>query len=126
MRQIFYAAYSYHLHTKAPSELDLEAFTDSMYAAYSPYPRVEGGRVYANFGHLMGYSSMYYTYQWSLTLAKDMFSRFKSEGLLDPKVARDYRDKVLKPGGLKDAADLVEDFLGRKSNLKAYEAWLGE
>lgn len=124
MRQIFYAGFSYHLHTRDPKKVDLEKYTDEMYAKYSPYPRIEGGHVYANFGHLMGYSSMYYTYQWSLTLAKDMFSRFKEAGLLDPKVARDYREKVLKPGGLKDAAQLVEDFLGRKSDLKAYEAWL--
>lgn len=126
MRQIFYAGFSYHLHTRPVEGLNLDAFTNEIYSKYSPYPRPQGGHVYANFGHLMGYSSMYYTYQWSLTLAKDLFTRFKSAGILDQGVARAYREAVLKPGGLKGAAQLVEDFLGRPGNLKAYEAWLSE
>ena len=80
--------------------------------------------MYANFGHLMGYSSMYYTYQWSLVIAKDLWTRFEAEGLMSPKVARDYADKVLAPGGTAPAAQLAEGFLGRPYNMKAYEAWL--
>jgi len=38
--------------------------------------------------------------------------------------ARDYRDTILAPGGTRDAAKLVESFLGRKYNLEAYRAWL--
>ena len=75
-------------------------------------------------GTLAGYSSAYYTYQWSLVLAKDIFTRFRDEGLLNPTTARDYRQAVLLPGGSKDAADLVKDFLGRQSTLEAYRAWL--
>ena len=39
-------------------------------------------------------------------------------------VARRYRDRVLAPGGTKDAADLVADFLGRPYTFDAYAAWL--
>ena len=74
----------------------------------------------------MGYSSMYYTYQWSLVIAKDLFTRFEAEGLLNPEVAKAYRDAILVPGGSKDARQLVEDFLGRSYNLEAYGAWLKE
>ncbi|MFT7625526.1 MAG: thimet oligopeptidase [Myxococcota bacterium] len=124
MRQLFYAAYSFFLHAEPPETLDLERFTDDMYARFSPYPRLEGGRVYANFGHLIGYSSAYYTYQWSLVIAKDMFTRFKKNGMMDRQTARDYVEKILEPGGMRDADDLVTDFLGRDYTLDAYRAWL--
>ncbi|NMD46882.1 MAG: Zn-dependent oligopeptidase, partial [Propionibacterium sp.] len=35
-----------------------------------------------------------------------------------------YRDAVLVPGGSRDAADLVADFLGRPYDTEAFEAWL--
>jgi thimet oligopeptidase len=124
MRQLFYTAYSFYLHNTDPTDLDLEAFSRTMYDSYSPYPPIEEGHVYASFGHLIGYSSMYYTYQWSLVIAKDLFTRFSSEGLMSAATARDYRDTILAPGGTRDAAKLVESFLGRKYNLEAYRAWL--
>ena len=124
MRQVFYTAFSYFLHARDPSSIDLDRFTDEMYASYNPYRRMSSDHVYANFGHLMGYSSMYYTYQWSLVIAKDLFTRFKSAGLLDRATADAYRRAILEPGGTKDAAGLVEDFLGRPSNVEAYKEWL--
>ncbi|MGM0578573.1 MAG: M3 family metallopeptidase [Myxococcota bacterium] len=124
MRQVFYTAYSYYMHARDPETLDLEAFTDEIYERYNPYPRLEDSRVYANFGHLIGYSSMYYTYQWSLVIAKDLFTRFREAGLLNDEVAREYRRAILEPGGTKDAAEMVEDFLGRPFSLEAYREWL--
>ena len=61
MRQVFYAAYSFYLHHRDPTSLDLNAFTNEIFSSYSPYPRFEGSHVYANFGHLIGYSAIYYT-----------------------------------------------------------------
>lgn len=124
MRQVFYQAMSFYLHANDPANLDLIAFTKDTQKKYSPYPYVDGTHVYASFGHLNGYSSVYYTYQWSLALAKDMFTRFEKEGLMNTTVARDYADKVLAPGGAKPAAELVKDFLGRDYNLDAYKRWL--
>jgi thimet oligopeptidase len=124
MRQLFYTAYSFFIHYRDPKKLDLDAYTGEMYQSYSPYPSVKGGHVYANFGHLVGYSSMYYTYQWSLVIAKDLFTRFRTAGLLSPGVAEAYRKSILEPGGTKDASDLVKDFLGRPYRLDAYKRWL--
>ena len=41
-----------------------------------------------------------------------------------PTVAHRYRDRVLAPGGTRDAADLVADFLGRPYAFDAFERWL--
>ncbi len=123
MRQIFLSAFSWFSHVEDPAALDFDAFTTAMYKRYSPYPRPEVDQLYANFGHLTDYSSNYYTYQWSLAIAKDLYTRFAANPM-DPAVAADYRTRVLAAGATKDAADLVADFLGRPQNLDAYRAWI--
>ncbi len=75
-----------------------------------------------SFGHLNGYSAIYYTYRWSKVIADDLFTRFHEEGLRNPETAKDYREKVLAKGGTKPAAELVKDFLGRDISLDAYRA----
>ncbi|GGR43465.1 thimet oligopeptidase [Nocardioides luteus] len=121
-QQMFYAAISYWFHKERPE--DLTERLEELQAAYSPYPYLEGTHFFANFGHLGGYSSAYYTYMWSLVIAKDLFSAFDKDDLFDPEVAGRYRDLVLARGGEKDAADLVADFLGRPYSFDAYAAWL--
>jgi thimet oligopeptidase len=120
--QMFYAAMSYWFHTDRPE--DLTSAMKDLQAKYSPYPWIEGTHMFASFGHLGGYSSGYYTYMWSLVIAKDLFSAFDPDNLFDHEVAGRYRDRVLAPGGTQDAADLVADFLGRPYTFDAYAEWL--
>jgi thimet oligopeptidase len=122
--QMFYAALSYDFHVNQTDDLT-ERLRELM-AKYSVFPYLPGTHMHCHFGHLDGYSSAYYTYMWSLVIAKDMFSAFDRGDLFDPEVAGAYRDKVLAPGGRRDAADLVEDFLGRPYTFDAYAAWLAE
>ena len=95
-----------------------------MAACEGPFAPIPETHQYAGFGHLDGYGSAYYTYLWSLVIAKDLFSAFDPDDLFDAEVAGRYRDRVLAPGGTKDAADLVADFLGRPYTFDAYAAWL--
>jgi thimet oligopeptidase len=90
---------------------------------YLPMPFEEGTYLQASFGHLDGYSALYYTYMWSLVLAKDCLSRF-GDDLMDATTARRFRQAVLEPGGSRDAEDLLADFLGRPYSFEAFEAWL--
>ena len=120
--QMFYAAMSYWFHVERPD--DLTARMVELQEQYSAWPYLEGTHMFASFGHLGGYSSAYYTYLWSLVIAKDLFSAFDPADLFQADVARRYRDRVLAPGGTKDAADLVADFLGRPYTFDAYAAWL--
>ena len=120
--QMFYAATSYYLHKEVPA--DLTARMVELQAKYDLFGYVPDTHFHTSFGHLHGYGSGYYTYMWSLVIAKDLFSAFDTDDMFAADVAHAYRDKVLAMGGRKDAADLVADFLGRPYNFDAFEAWL--
>jgi thimet oligopeptidase len=120
--QMFYAAISHRLHQEVPD--DLTATVAELQRRYDLFATVPDTHFHASFDHLGGYSSAYYTYMWSQVIAKDMFGAFDREDLFEPHVARRYRDRVLAPGGSKNAADLVADFLGRPYGFEAFEAWL--
>jgi thimet oligopeptidase len=126
LQQMFYAAISLRFHQIDPAKLDQLATVKELQAKYTPFAYVEGTKFHTSFGHLVGYSSMYYTYTWSLVIAKDLLTAYAKTGLLDTKTTYRYRDLVLAPGGTKDAADLVAEFLGRKSDFKAFERYLRE
>ncbi len=118
--QIFYANLSLNYYNRNPSSFDPEGLMLELQKKYAPYPHLAGTHLYANFGHLNGYSSNYYTYQWSLAIATDLFSRFKESGLHDTEVANEYRRIVLQSAGSKPAAQFVAEFLGRDFNTDAY------
>ncbi|QWC84417.1 Zn-dependent oligopeptidase [Nocardioidaceae bacterium] len=121
-RQLLFAAMSHVFHEEVPA--DFAARTAELAERYSPVGTLPGGHMHAGFGHLVGYGPAYYTYEWSLVIAKDLFSAFDAEDLLAPEVARRYRDAVLVPGGSRDAAAMVRDFLGRDHDERAFEQWL--
>lgn len=124
VQQIFYAAISLAFHRADPDQLDQLAEVQRLQKHYTPFRYVPGTKFHTSFGHLVGYSAMYYTYQWSLVIAKDLLTPFERGGLMATDVTRAYRDKVLVPGGSRDAADLVRDFLGRAYDFQAYERYL--
>jgi thimet oligopeptidase len=123
-QQMSYAARSYFFH--AGQQDDLTAYGDELQRRYSVFPPLEGAHMHCAFGHLTGYASGYYTYMWSLVIAKDLFSAFDVDDMFAPEVATRYRDRVLAQGGRKDAADLVADFLGRPYSFDSWAAWLAE
>jgi thimet oligopeptidase len=123
-QQMFYASLSLGAHLADPTTLDLDKLALATQEEYAPVPVVPGTHFWAGFGHLGEYSAMYYTYMWSLVIAKDLFSPFELQGFFDAATARRYRDAVLKPGGSRPAADLVKDFLGRPYSFDAYQKWL--
>jgi thimet oligopeptidase len=125
-QQMFYAALSLELYRRDPKGLDATALVRELQGKYTPFPYVEGTYFHLSFGHLDGYSAIYYTYMWSLVIAKDLFTVFQDQGLLNPAPAQAYRRAVLEPGGSDDAAHLVHHFLGRDYDFRAYEAWLNK
>jgi thimet oligopeptidase len=125
-RQMVYAKLSLSIYDRKPSEVNTDAMIKGLTEQYQPYPFVENTHWQSSFGHLDGYSAVYYTYMWSLVIAKDMFSQFDRSNLMAPGVAKRYREAVLTPGGSKPATKLVETFLNRPFNFKAWQEWLNE
>jgi thimet oligopeptidase len=125
MRQLALANISLRYH-QGPAPADLGARMRELDAQYNPLPAPAFSQFQDSFGHLNGYSAIYYTYRWSKVIADDLFTRFAREGLRNPATAQDYRRKVLEPGGSKPAADLVADFLGRPISLDAYKAQMAK
>jgi thimet oligopeptidase len=125
--QMFYAALSYRMHQEPPADgAAIAALSQRLQADYSMVAPLPDTHFHAAFGHLDGYSSAYYTYMWSLVIAKDLFSVFDRTDLYNVEIAARYRDRILAQGGRKDAADLVEDFLGRPFGFESFATWLEE
>ena len=120
--QIFYTALAYLLYRDLPGD-HTQAVIDAQ-ARYDLVDYLDGTHFQAAFGHLSSYTSAYYTYLWSLVIAKDLFAAFDPADLYEPSIAHRYRDHILAPGGSKDAADLVADFLGRPFSFDAFAEWL--
>lgn len=124
-RQFFLSAVSLAFHDRAPG-FDSTEVLKEVQEKFLPFRRewMDGTHFELGFGHLDGYSAIYYTYQWSTVIAKDLLTQFKSKGMLNGELATQYRRKVLEPGGSKEAGALVADFLGRPYSFDAFQAWL--
>jgi thimet oligopeptidase len=122
--QAYLAALSLNLYNRPSDQVNTDSISARLEPLFSPIPEMPGTHKQTAFGHLDGYSAIYYTYAWSLVIAKDLFSRFDRSNLLDPAVAKRYRDIVLAPGGSKPAKELVRSFLGRDYDFAAFDAWL--
>lgn len=125
IQQMFYARMSLDFYSIDPAKLDLQKECDRLQTKLTPFRPIAGTHRFTSFGHLNHYSAMYYTYMWSLVIAKDLAATLVKHGLMNTDWTYRYRDTILVPGGTKDAADLVKDFLGRPFNYKAFEKYLG-
>ena len=123
-QQMFYAAASLELHRLDPLGLDTTEVIARLQERYTPFRHVPGTYFHESFGHLDGYSAIYYTYMWSLVIAKDLVGPFRKAGLFDRATAQRYREAILSKGGSRPAAELVRAFLGRAYSFDAFKEWL--
>jgi thimet oligopeptidase len=125
--QIALSAVSYDLYRIPASDVDPEVICLRDFRHYAlAVPSPSEAHMFGAFGHLAGYSSAYYTYQWDKVISEDFFQRFDHDNLLAGPVPMRYRRTVLEPGGSMSANDLVHNFLGRAQDTTAYQKWLGE
>jgi thimet oligopeptidase len=124
--QIYYTTLSLDLHDQDPAAIDPDTMTRELYAKFQPWSWLDGNKMYASFGHLIGYSSNYYTYMFDKVIALDFFAQFDPEDLLGGNAGERYRKTVLEQGGSKPAKELVRDFLGRGEDFAAFSKWLNE
>jgi thimet oligopeptidase len=77
------------------------------------------------FGHLCGYGPAYYGYIWSKAYAIDIFYHInKYNGILDNKYGNELYKYVLSQGSSIEYIDMIKDFLGRNTNLEAFEKYI--
>jgi thimet oligopeptidase len=125
-RQLVYTNVSFDLHNTTPDPAKLEKALADNTKRFLPYGPVEGDHEIASFGHLVGYSSAYYTYLWDKVIAQDFFNEFDRNDLLAPQVALRYRSTVLEKTGSMPANDLVRSFLGRPKAIDAFVSWMNQ
>jgi thimet oligopeptidase len=124
--QLYYTTLSLDLHDQDPAGIDLDRVTKSLYQSLQPWQWIDGNRMYASFGHLMGYSSNYYTYAYDKVIALDFFAQFDPANLLGCEAAAKYRKTVIEQGGSRPGRQMVQDFLGRDEEFAAFSNWLNE
>ncbi|KAJ2083220.1 metalloendopeptidase [Coemansia sp. RSA 988] len=128
LRQVFFGMFDMSIHNTTDGHIDV---TESYLELRKQITRFNSGDAktwpFSTFGHMMGgYDAGYYGYLYSLVFSADMFeSRFKKEGVVNPRTGMDYRNIILFPGGSRDSMEGLEKFLGRKPNNKAFLRSIG-
>lgn len=121
------SAISFDMYRSNPQETDPDTISIKDFRHYTlTVPLDSDAHFYSSFGHLGGYSSMYYTYMWDKVIAEDFFQQFDQKNLLAGDAPMRYRRQVLEPGGSVSANDLVKSFLGRPQNMGAFQKWIEE
>ncbi len=116
-RQHLYASYDLALHGREPPDplllwAKMESATPLGHVPQSMFP--------AGFEHIAGgYAAGYYGYLWGLVLAEDLRTAFAADRL-SPAVGRRYRETVLESGGQVAPAELMQRFLGRPADSRAF------
>lgn len=119
------AAVSLDLYDRDPAGIDTTEGFRAVFDRYSTIPMAEGTHFPCAWGHLTGYSALYYTYAWSIVIARDLLRPFAEKGtILDRATAERYARLVLAPGGSKPAREILRDYLGRDFSFEAFDRWV--
>ena len=125
LRQVALSATSVAFYDRDPHGMDTTAEYAATFRRYWPLPFHDDYHPQEGWGHLTGYSAFYYTYVWSLVIARDLLSPFLRKGdLTDRALAQRYASEILVPGSERPAADLVRSYLDRELSFEPFRAWI--
>lgn len=107
-------------------QIDVPALFEFLMPKLRLMEPIPGTNFAASWTHILGgYQSQYYGYLWSSVYSNDLFSEFEKHGHMNPEIGKNYRDKILAPGGAKTANTVIRDFLGREPNNEAFLKAIG-
>ncbi|CAH1042612.1 oligopeptidase A [Halomonas sp. TD01] len=122
VRQIEFSLFDLRLHheLEAPSASDVQTLLDDVRSHTSVVPTVDFNRFQNSFSHIFsgGYAAGYYSYKWAEVLSADAWSAFEEAGIFDPTTGQRFRQEILEPGGVRDAAELFHAFRGREPSVE--------
>jgi oligopeptidase A len=119
MRQLGFATVDLALHQdyEPARHGDAMRYSREILQPHSPAKLPEDYAMLAGFSHIfahpVGYAAGYYSYKWAEVLDADAFTRFEKEGIINPKVGREFRDAILSRGNSEEPEKLYQDFMGR-------------
>ena len=123
LRQIEFALFDFRLHIEFGTEKfkGEQALLDEVRREVAVMIPPKFNRFQNSFTHIFsgGYAAGYYSYKWAEVLSADAFSRFEKEGIFNAKTGTEFRDTVLAQGGVRPAAEIFKDFMGREPSVEA-------
>jgi oligopeptidase A len=125
MRQLGFGFVDLKLHREYSPERDgaVLAYARNVIQQFAPAPLPQDYAMIAGFTHLfsspVGYGAGYYSYKWAEVLDADAFTRFRDEGIFNPRAGAAFREHILSKGDSEDPADLYRKFMGREPDPDA-------
>jgi oligopeptidase A len=125
MRQLSFGILDLKLHREydPARDGDLVAYARRIMQPMSAAALPDDYAMIASFTHLfadpVGYGAGYYSYKWAEVLDADAFSRFRAEGIFNPRTGGEFRDRILARGDSADPAELYRQFMGRDPDAEA-------
>jgi oligopeptidase A len=126
MRQLSFARLDLFLHRRGSEQArqgDVEPVVraevaDCLVPTDPPAPTIVK-RFTHIFGDPVGYAAGYYSYKWAEVLEADAFTRFRREGIFNPRTGAEFVERILSRGNSADPEELFRSFLGRDPDLQA-------